>query len=500
MTTDYNETLNEIITKLTSDLTKGYRIDVAEIVSHLDLDMNNSKLAKWLDDNNVTTKAKFERALEKEAQKRLKAEKIKNQFGIDLPETVTAFVNSVADVRGADMRLDGIMVQNNEVIIEGMSVNFDDPALDPAVRRYAMIQNQDDPAVFKLARELRIANEELKLGFNALSITEVTEAWADRKINERRVKLYRDIIFNDSTRRDHKMKVEDMWKMMEEAYFPGTTHERGFISAVVKKFMHQVKRKGAGQEVERHLMPVITGPQGCGKTTFVRNLVSVMPDMLRPITFDHLNDGKTADIYSSPVLFLDEMAGADRADINTIKTRITETHVTLRMMKTNNASAICQKSTFIGTSNNPLGTVVFDSTGMRRFAEIFMDKPGDWKLAEKVDWLMLWQSIDEYADDPMDPFRAYLTNQQEANRDKTPVEIWAESAGRIFAKDAKKSSDLFASFKLFAEENFSKKFSADSRAFSRQLNQYVKEHPDAGWRLIVDRREGNRFQYIGEHI
>lgn len=85
MTTDYNETLNEIITKLTSDLTKGYRIDVAEIVSHLDLDMNNSKLAKWLDDNNVTTKAKFERALEKEAQKRLKAEKIKNQFGIDLP-------------------------------------------------------------------------------------------------------------------------------------------------------------------------------------------------------------------------------------------------------------------------------------------------------------------------------------------------------------------------------------------------------------------------------
>ena len=125
------------------------------------------------------------------------------------------------------------------------------------------------------------------------------------------------------------------WQRVEQAAFWRDDHTpEGFHAAVLQKFMHQVKRKARGLRVERHLMPVITGEQGGGKSTFVESSLAPLSDAVLRVDFDQISDDRIIDIWRSPVLLLDEMGGAKRADMETVKAAITSPTLARRLSDT----------------------------------------------------------------------------------------------------------------------------------------------------------------------
>jgi hypothetical protein len=105
-------------------------------------------------------------------------------------------------------------------------------------------------------------------------------------------------------------------------------------------------------EVTNHLMPVITGAQGKGKSTFVQQLCSPLKDTMIAVDFDKITDNRELDIWNAHILFLDEMGFASRADIDVVKNRITSPTISGRPMGTNQNVMLRQCATFIGCTNS----------------------------------------------------------------------------------------------------------------------------------------------------
>src|SRR5690606_33804221 len=94
--------------------------------------------------------------------------------------------------------------------------------------------------------------------------------------------------------------------------------------------------KALGLKITNHLMPVLLGPQGKGKSTFVLDfLTRPVSELCASTDFSEIQDGRTAELWKHLVLFLDEMGHAAKADIDVIKNRITSPTITYRPMGTN---------------------------------------------------------------------------------------------------------------------------------------------------------------------
>lgn len=166
--------------------------------------------------------------------------------------------------------------------------------------------------------------------------------------------------------------------------------------AVLKHFVWQVRRKLFGFQVNNHLMPVLYGPQGSGKSRAIEKLLAPLSSLVLQTTVGEITDERLQpQLAYYYVAFLDEMAGAKKADIEALKRIVTAPTIKVRKLHTHDLIPILQNCTFIGATNKELRSQIKDSTGMRRFFELGTLKRIDWEAINKVDYLKLWKSIDE---------------------------------------------------------------------------------------------------------
>ncbi|MBX7115913.1 MAG: virulence-associated E family protein [Myxococcaceae bacterium] len=207
-----------------------------------------------------------------------------------------------------------------------------------------------------------------------------------------------------------------------------TGDEKPLHVAIVKHFIWQVKRKLFEMPVEFHLMPVFHGPQESGKSTAIRRLLEPLQEVVDLGGLETLTDERNAfRLARFYVMFVDEMEGATRAEIDKVKNTITADKIAWRVLGLNARDAGPQRITFIGASNKTVPELLNDPTGMRRFAQIDTPAKCDWAAVNAFQPLAVWQSVDEKAPSPILPFRDELKAHQGELVGVDPVNVFVES-------------------------------------------------------------------------
>lgn len=166
--------------------------------------------------------------------------------------------------------------------------------------------------------------------------------------------------------------------------------------ACIKQFVWQVRRKLFGKSVTNHLMVVLFGQQGSGKSRALEKLLNPIWSLVLPtIICDIVDERFQPQLSKHFVAFIDEMAGSSRADIEKLKRIITAESVKVRKLGTNTGIHVAQNCTLLGASNKELVQIIKDTTGMRRFFELKTLPKIDWDTINSIDYIKLWKSIDE---------------------------------------------------------------------------------------------------------
>lgn len=200
--------------------------------------------------------------------------------------------------------------------------------------------------------------------------------------------------------------------------------------AVITHFIWQVKRKLAGQKVDWHMMPILYGPTGSGKTEAIRALLKPVEElMIAPQDMAVLGDSREATMFSRfYVVFFDELARADKVDVSALKNKITSDYITYRRLGTNTQITKPNVSTFIGAANNPVQSLIYDPTSARRFWQLDTQERIDWNTINTLDYYALWRSVVASEAAPvLGVLDEVLRVQEDELRAKSLVEQWIET-------------------------------------------------------------------------
>lgn len=273
--------------------------------------------------------------------------------------------------------------------------------------------------------------------------------------------------------------------------------------AILAHWIWQVKRRAAGMGVEWDLMPVLVGPQGSGKTTEVDRLCSVLAELSVPVTAVQIVDQREAPLMSKALAARwDEMSGASRADGDALKRAISQVQSAFRRLYSNDFEVRRRCVTFIGTSNFHLSVILNDTSGARRFAEIFVSQV-DWEAAGKVDVRQVWNAVSEQ--DPA-PILEQLGALREHQRHLVPTDLlrmWMEKEAatgfprlRIFRADGepdciealdappRKDGDQFARPGGWRRDQIAVRLAHFGRGFGRgsvQVERLEQRLLELGW-------------------
>lgn len=295
--------------------------------------------------------------------------------------------------------------------------------------------------IVELTRDMRVMSAELCLPIQREAINDAVDAWY-QDAREARVEIIR---------RDLDGEGVFDWLELATRCFDCSEVSPHFVTAVLQKFIHQVKTKMAGREVGHHLMPVFLGAQGSGKTTFIHKMISPVAELSRDADFKMIADERHISLWKSYVLFIDEMGHADKADMEIVKHVVTAHVLDRRPMRTTDVVSIRQCATFIGASNKTIAELIRDDTGMRRFVGVSYRADADWAYVNNVDWIAAWRSVLIDAPDPMEEFRDELAAQQAATRHISPVEAWLTDLTPITCTTASPQTEQIDAVDLYAD-------------------------------------------------
>lgn len=251
--------------------------------------------------------------------------------------------------------------------------------------------------------------------------------------------------------------------------------------AILAHFVWQVKRKVFGLEVQYHLMPIFTGPQGNGKSTAIKRLYKPLIDFVATPTFADLADKRHFEAFESNfIAFCDELEKADQADVDGLKNFITADRLTARILYSTTMAEFRQNCTAIGCTNKSLATLIYDPTGMRRFFEINTDpnmKQNGWNLLDEIDFELLWKQVDEGIPGPecyIQRLKGEIETRQEQLRTADPIESFIEETGAVIGADGAtkpvKKGDFYDDYRFFCNSNGHKP--RQSTWFAQELARY----------------------------
>ncbi|MBL0402903.1 hypothetical protein JKG68_02875 [Microvirga aerilata] len=421
---EHNDYQREIINDLTARIVKGEIIDPGFIEITISPNYDNTLIRDFGIKNEIVSKAQF--------NEMLRRVKVKDVLGA-IPMNPTHLVEIVVKRDKVECQYDGRLTRDVVAfeIIEatGEKLYYDAESMkDELVRLQREFHHPKTLNFMDFERQLRILNDNLRLNFSRDAISDALTQWYENSKKARLFYLFGQVGMG-RTRGVGVVGVDQMWTDLAEKVFDTSHDGPDFIIAVLKKFIWQVKRKIRNSAnvmlpVTNHLMPVILGPQGKGKSTFVNMFIAPLKELTLEVDFKMIEDDRNIDIWNSFILFLDEMGYASKANVDTIKNAITATTLTRRPMRSNSKVTVSQNATFIGCSNKTLAQLIKDPTGIRRFVGLQFSANPCWNTMNQIDYLKLWLSVDPNTEDPMLPFMDLLKDRQEEEREKGRVEEW----------------------------------------------------------------------------
>lgn len=175
-----------------------------------------------------------------------------------------------------------------------------------------------------------------------------------------------------------------------------TGSERDTDLNVMAQWMWSVKRKALGLPVRYHIMPVLYGPQGAGKTEALKALFGPMVEFRLNLPMNEIGDPRQFESMSNNlIVFYDELSGIQRTDLNALKNQITTDYNSYRKLNTHITATVPMACSFIAASNKRLDEQFTDSTGARRFYELESVQKLDWVTINGLDYTAMWLGIDE---------------------------------------------------------------------------------------------------------
>jgi predicted P-loop ATPase len=133
-----------------------------------------------------------------------------------------------------------------------------------------------------------------------------------------------------------------------------------------KKWIVAMVACGINDEITNQTVLILTGGQGLGKTTWLKNL---MPEELKDYYFSgniNPNNKDTTLLMSDKLMInLDELASLNKKQIEAFKEMITKTTITERRAYSHYAEDYIRRASFVGSSNH--NEILMDVTGNRRF-------------------------------------------------------------------------------------------------------------------------------------
>jgi hypothetical protein len=499
-TTDINDT---ILADLGSRKARGLDIDVHEIIGLIDFTKKSyTRIKDWILDEKITTKSEWNKALQNQ--------EIKNFLG-RYPQSATEYLNLWLKKNEIKIDYKRRISHHSKVFHNGIDVHLELIKLRTEIQQanpVDILKLKEQERTFQdlincktiyittedLSRNMRIKAKELGLGFNARDIDDVIQAWIKAEQPNRKYEIFQNIVYRPAIA---SSKIcQDMWKKMIYSSFDIDEMQLEVVEGIIRKFMWQVKRKIQDLEVTNHLMPVLLGPQGVGKTTWMNRLVAPLGEITASTDFSQVTDDRNIDIWDNYVLILDEMGYASKADIEVVKNIISSGMLLRRVMRSNNAITARQNATFIGASNRELDQLIRDETGIRRFIGLRFSKKPDWIKMNDIDFGMLWQSVDELGPDPLNSYREVMKDSQETSRIMSPCEEWVYAMPDSYKNtDYKGGSQWFRIFKDWEREHY-ERHRLDFDDWSKELRRLIRNTADFPFKVQVKGR-GHGYMFTG---
>jgi hypothetical protein len=208
--------------------------------------------------------------------------------------------------------------------------------------------------------------------------------------------------------------------------------EPAFADAAIRKWIWQTKRRMQGLYIKEKHFLVLRGGQGTGKTKLAREIIRPISEVAVEASIEQVVDERNFLTRSMYVAFTDELARAERADLNQVKGIVTGETSTSRVLYSHHSQRNPVNLSLIGTADKPVSEMLSDPAGMRRFVEV-ITKPKhllnlDWQSeVVALGWPDIWRAVDYSTDDPlMTVFGDLVRERQEAMRRRPNVESWLE--------------------------------------------------------------------------
>ena len=497
---DYQAFLTTVVLDYQKLAIEGKAPTIREVIDTIRLDHDNRVIRKACIELKIATKSEFDREVNRGRQRAV--------LGV-APANATELVEAFVDTHSVKAKMNGMLTRHvqatyvDTVTGKVLPITRGDRDESPDVDLMATFHFDARSRMNRLdfERELRVLSTNLRIGITPADISDAVDEWFRKAHRERLHEIYLDVEGREPT-----FDASAMWLKLAEQVFDCSETSPDFVAAVLRKFIWQVKRKIRGMEVFDHLMPVILGPQGIGKSTLVNRLLGPVEELKLNVDFQMITDDRNVDIWSSYVMFLDEMGYASKADIDTVKNIITASTLTRRPMRTNSMVTIDQKATFIGCSNRELGQLIRDATGIRRFVGIRMRGDADRALINSLDWSLMWGDVRVTDADPLAAHRAVLADQQEESRELGRVEKWMaefDGANNAYQAGTNKAgnipaADLYRAYREFEDENFPGNFKTSKTDWDYEMTRLRKNSPAV---VVFEKKRsggGVMYRWIGE--
>jgi len=245
-------------------------------------------------------------------------------------------------------------------------------------------------------------------------------------------------------------------------------------TSVMAHWLWMLKRRARDLSVIHHIMPVLYGPQGCGKSVAIKKLLAPIEEyVLSSVSMDQLGDSRTAlSMSQNLVIFLDELPKVSKVDMNTLKNQISTDQNSFRKLGTHLVITTPMRVSLIGATNHSLNESLFDNTGNRRFYQIKTSDKVDHNTINKLNYVDLISGIDENL--PTGYLTGNLLNKLKEGQmelaTKDDITLFLEQFA-IFPKEQVSkidSSTLFKEYQKWAHEQGIKQ-AANNIWFSRRL-------------------------------
>lgn len=323
------------------------------------------------------------------------------------------------------------------------------------------------------------------------------------------------------------LRTDEQHRRFQDLCVPGAFDWEGFAEialedgrvsrevqiAVLQKFIWQVKRRMAGLPVFNHMMPVIYGLQGKGKSNFVEALTAPLGHLVSSGDFQRLGDIREVAMFEAYVVVLDEMQKATHADVERVKNVVTRDTFSYRPMHSNSNVTRHQNATFIGTSNRTLDQMIHDATGNRRFFQIDWSKtagPKEWEALNSLCIEDMWRSVDHQSADPTEPFKHAISAIQSGTVFRSTVgqffDAVVEGRGTCTVRGSLSSEKREFSGVLRKEELFQAyrahcdhmriKSPLEAQMFYAEVRRVADQEPECPFRATKT-SQFNGWAYIG---